>query len=133
MTAEQFLIQQWNKCISVVNDDEPSNIIMFYDKHHERKLKLNSLDNTNKYIKFIETNYTKVLFYQKHTSGYLYVNYDDIWLVLNNEYNLSFDEVFDLINKTILVDYELIPRVSKDMPMNKYYSDILNNEKTKQI
>lgn len=97
-------------------------------------MKLKSLDN-NINTKFIKTNDTKVLFYQKNTSQFLYVNYYDIWSVLESEYNIKYGEIIIeikmlLFNKKLK---KLTPMLSSEMPMNNYYNDLLNSDKIKQI
>lgn len=103
MTAEEFLIIMWNKCICFKNIDFPKNIIMVYDPIYLRMKKLKSLNNSNEEIKFIKTNESKVLFHQDNT-GFFDVSQTNIWLVLETEYGLKYHEIVKLIETTLLQD-----------------------------
>lgn len=109
MTAEEFLLEQWNKCFCMVHDDYPENILMIYDAIHIRKLKLKSLNNSNDDIKFIKSDETMILFYQDYKYGYLDINYNDVWSVLSMKYKLKYDEIVELIITVLLKDNKLIP------------------------
>lgn len=100
MTSQDFLLQQWNKCIWLVHDDWPSIIFLVYDKHHQRKMKFNSLNYIKEEIEFIQTNDSEILFVQDYYNGYLCFNHNfigkykkyDIFELLSNvkeldEYN----------------------------------------------
>lgn len=105
MTAEEFLLNKWKSCILIKDNEFPENIVMVYDKQHERKLKLNSLKNSNEEIKYIKNNDSIVLFYQDHKTGYLRINYDEIWSVLYSKYNI--DVTYNLIRNILLIDDKL--------------------------
>ena len=132
MKAEQFLIEQWNKCILMVHDDYPENIVMVYDKQHERKLKLNSLNNTNENITFNKTNESVVLFYQDYKNGFFNVSYNEIWLVLLEKYRIKHNKIKGLIKNTLLEDNKLKQLTT---PINIVELDcrLLEDNKLKQL
>lgn len=115
MTAEEFIIEKWNKCIWLVHEDHPENIVMIYDKNHQRKLKLNSLDN-NTNIKLKKSNDSIWLFYQDYKSGNIDVNYNEIWSVLEKKYAMTYSNIRILIIDTILNNEKL-----------NYNNDVSNN------
>ena len=132
MKAEQFLIEQWNKCILMVHDDYPDNIIMVYDKQHERKLKLNSLNNTNENITFNKTNESVVLFYQDYKNGFFNVSYNEIWLVLLEKYRIKHNKIKGLIKNTLLEDNKLKQLITT-IHKNSTLGILLEDNKLKNI
>ncbi|MCK9445731.1 hypothetical protein M0Q50_02435 [bacterium] len=132
MTAEEFLIQQWNKCIWMVHEDYPGNIVMVYDKHHERKMKLNSLNDSKDEINFIKTNESRVLFYQDYKNGYLDVNYNKISSVLLSKYNINYNEIKVLIKNTLLEDNKLKQLITT-IHKNSTLGILLEDNKLKNI
>ena len=132
MKAEQFLIEQWNKCILMVHDDYPENIVMVYDKQHERKLKLNSLNNTNENITFNKTNESIVLFYQDYKNGFFDVSYNEIWSVLEKKYRLNYQEIKDLI-KTILLEDNKLKQLTTGKELFMLGNLLLEDNKLKQL
>ena len=131
MTAEEFLIQQWNKCIWMVHEDYPENILMICDPIHTRKMKLNSLDK-NINIEFKKSDDTKILFYQDHKNGYFDVNYSLIWSVLEYHYKLNYKEIIHLIRNILLEDNKLKQSTTMFQHLNLEIV-LLEDNKLKQL
>ncbi|MCK9445732.1 hypothetical protein M0Q50_02440 [bacterium] len=86
MTAEEFLIQQWNNCICI-NDNISKDIYLIYDPIYIRNIKLNSLDNnTNEIL----PNKQSILFKIDDKYDILYVEHTKIWQKLQYDYNLNY-------------------------------------------
>jgi hypothetical protein len=103
MTAENFLIDKWNSCVCMTHEDEPNSIVMVYDPIFIRQKKLNSLFDSNKDITFYKTEESKVYFVQNYENIFFYVDYEEIWLVLEDKYRLKYVDIQSLI-KTVLLE-----------------------------
>lgn len=100
MTAEEFIIEKWNKCVCMNHIDYPGNIIMIYDPIHIRKMKLKSLDNIE--IVFKKSDETKILFYIDYKNHSFKANNIEIWNTLEDDYNLEQKDIRNLMTDIFL-------------------------------
>jgi len=100
---EKILIDNFNKCFFMTHDDYPDNILHVYDKKILRQRKLNRVLNENTEIKLKPSKDSSIiLFRQDYKNNYFWVNYNEIWSLLESKYGLNYKEIKELIKDTLL-------------------------------
>ena len=132
MTAENFLIEKWNSCVCMTHKNHPKDIIMVYDPTFIRQKKLNSLFDSNKDITFHKTEESKVYFVQDYENTFFYVDYNEIWLVLEIKYNLKYVDIQSLI-KTVLLEGDKLKSFTPETSSIALSNKLLEDDKLKSL
>ena len=85
--AMQFLLEKWNNCIEVIVNE---NTVKYFDKEY-----VNGVLAETKSIESLK-NDTDHLFYLTLKVKYCWINYNQLWKVLETNFNLNYNEVKQL-------------------------------------
>ena len=100
--VKNFLINKFNQCELFLHDDYPKFILHVYDKSFIREKKIRRVINNYDNINFKVTKDSKILFRQDYENNHFYVRYNEIWSILQNKYNMKYDDIQSLIKTTLL-------------------------------
>ena len=96
-------IRKYNKAkiIEIIGPDiNVRDIIDFFDNIFDQIIIVDYFNRTNYII-------GNIVYFQDQKNGELWVNYGKIWLILRDQYSLSYEQIRGLIKIMVEIPYEL--------------------------
>ena len=129
---KKFIITMFNQCVLMKHEDYPESIFHVYDKSFIREKKIRRVINNYDNINYKLTKETKILFEQDYKNKVFYVRYSDIWLVLQNKYNMKYENIQKFI-KNILLDINKMKPLSPINRINPFLEHWFDTNKMKSL
>jgi len=127
---KEWFFELYNSCYVVKHDDYTHIEYLYYDENFVRSKKLSNILDTE--IVYTEKIAGKCLFILQYEYDYVWLVYDDIWLVIQEKLTINYSETKKLISNWLSINNKtktLIPVT--DCEISKYFYNTILRESEK--